>query len=114
MKSFKILAAAALISAVGFSGTAFAEGEYQYVDGPSFASNAVGGGRIMVVNTGNSDNPLSVVYLSHDGEQRPVGGRVATISTQDMGQPVYVSPVQAPVVNPLAALRGLFDTIFSG
>ena len=103
-----IIAAAAVISAVSFSGTAFAEGEYQYTAAPSLASSVVGGGRTVVINTGNPDNPLQVVYLDHAGEQRPVGGRVASIASQDSVSPVYVTPGSQPSGgNPISALAAL-------
>jgi hypothetical protein len=106
MNSFrKLLAAATILASVSLAGTAMAEGEYQYVAPAPLNTNFVGGGRTVVINTGNPDNPLQVVHLDDVGAQRPVGGRVATIQTQDMSQPVYVLPNAAPSGgNPIAAL----------
>ncbi len=113
MNSFrKFLATTTLIGAVSFAGAAFAEGEYQYTAPVGLSTNAVGGGRVVVVNTGNPDNAVAVIHLDNVGEQRPVGGRIATISTQDMYQPSYVEPAQ--VQSSPTFLTTLGELLFGG
>ena len=99
--------AAATILVGGFSISAHAEGEYQYVAPLSYSNNIVGGGSTLVVNTGNPDAPVRVLHPDAVGTQMLGRGLTAVIGGgQDDYQTVVVPQPARGGSGPFAWLSG--------